>query len=1490
MPKSVEERIVEMRFDNATFEKNAKQTLGTLDKLKNSLNFSGAVKSFSELDKASKNVSMASLAASVEGIASKFTTLGIIGVTALQDITRTAIHTGTQLVKSLTLDPVMSGFQEYETKMNAITTILTNTQDKGTTLEDVNKTLAELNEYADLTIYNFAEMTRNIGTFTAAGVDLETSAKAIKGIANLAAGSGSSAQQASVAMYQLSQALAAGRVSLQDWNSVVNAGMGGQLFQNALKETAKQMGIVVDESVSFRESISAAGGQESWLTSDVLIKTLEKFAEDDTLVKAATQVKTVTQLLDTMKESVQSGWAVSWEYIIGDREEAISILTKISDGFNNLIGPSTEARNEMLRFWNEVGGRDAVIRGLTNVMTALGNVLSPIAKAFKAIFPSIDGPKLVALSEAFEKLTEKLLISEGAMAAISAAFSGLFSIIRVVRDVFFALIDALFPLTSLFGWIGRGAIEAAGFLGKLTKSLADLLDRTNIISSFSDALRAFIGGIVYFAQDASKWLEKLFELISEDLEKAKRYIRDAANSIAEFGNSIKDSIGKKTQALLDSFNTGVEKSARSTREFGEAAKSSFDSIKESGLEYASEKMDGFNAAIEKVKTALSSLKDKIAKTFGPIASQISDAFSNVTVTDAIGVGLIGGIVYVIKKLVDQMKDILSDGKDIVTNVNEVLGSVKDSLETWQNSIKADILLKIAGAIGILAVSIIALSFIDPEKVKTGLIGVSILMAEVIASMKLLDKLNIDGITSATANMILISTALTILAGALLKLKEFQTWDETWPALLSLSVLMAGLTAAMKVLASTKNMDGSAIFGAGVAMILFATAMRILADALSGLTNISDISQLTASLTAILILMGGLTVSAKALSSNVDGMELIKSSIGLVIFATAVGKLADSMKSFAALKVGEIVKSLTTLAILLAEISIFIRVSKLDQLKEGRKVIVEIAVSMLLLYAAVKLFGEMDIWTLIQGLLSVTALIAVLAGAVKLIGSTNLSGVGGTFMMLAISLNLLIVPLLILGSINIWTLVQGVVGLALVLGVLSASVVALTAVSGSSGGLAKISAGLLLLGVALNVLMVPILLMGSVPFGVILAGLGSLIAILAVLGISAALLSPFSVALLAVAGAVALFGIAVLSLGGGLMLMATALVTMAALGVAGATSIATSLTIIVSTVAVLIPLVIAAIGKGIIALASVIAEGAPIIGEAILAVLMTILSIMQSFIPAVVETVIILFVGILNAFAEHLPDIIDAAFNLVLNFINGLADAIDKYSDALRAAIWKLILAIKDAFLGFAEDLWESLKDIGKYVIEGLIDGFWSGVEAVGNAVTEIGSNIINGFKDVLGINSPSKEAYAIARFVDQGLINGLISMKSDVAKASSKVGTSMLDSVKSAVANMADIVSSDVDMQPTIRPVIDLSGVQNGSKRIGEIFASVGGVTFKTNASAAARTASTFRNGNSTSEGSEKSGGNTYQFTQNNYSPKSLSRIDIYRQTKNQFAMLKGLT
>ena len=371
MSTTVDNRVLEMRFDNAQFEKGVSTSMSTLDKLKQKLNLSGASKGLQDVGKAAKNVNFSGMNSGIETVQAKFSALQVAGVTALANITNSAVNAGKRMVSALTIDPIKTGFQEYETQINAVQTILANTQKEGTNVQIVNKALDELNTYADKTIYNFTEMTRNIGTFTAAGVKLDTSVKAIKGIANLAATSGSTSQQASTAMYQLSQALAAGKVSLMDWNSVVNAGMGGQVFQDALVRTSELLGTGAKNAIkmygSFRESLTKG----EWLTTEVLTETLNQFAgaysEADliaqgftkeqakeiaqmakTAEEAATKVKTFTQLWDTMKEAAQSGWSQTWRILVGDFEEAKELFTGLSDFFNGIIGKSSDRRNSIL--------------------------------------------------------------------------------------------------------------------------------------------------------------------------------------------------------------------------------------------------------------------------------------------------------------------------------------------------------------------------------------------------------------------------------------------------------------------------------------------------------------------------------------------------------------------------------------------------------------------------------------------------------------------------------------------------------------------------------------------------------------------------------------------------------------------------------------------------------------------------------------------------------------------------------------------------------------------------------------------------------------------------------------------------------------------------------------------------------------------------------------------------------------------------------------
>ena len=435
MSTEIDQRVVEMRFDNRHFESNVQTTMSTLDKLKQKLNLSGSAKGLEGISSAAKKVDMSGLSTGIDTVHAKFSALQVMGVTALANITNSAVNAGKRMVSALAIDPIKSGFQEYETQINSVQTILANTQKEGTNVETVNKALDELNTYADKTIYNFTEMTRNIGTFTAAGVKLQTSVDAIQGIANLAAVSGSTSQQASTAMYQLSQALASGTVKLMDWNSVVNAGMGGQVFQDALKETSELLGTGAEAAIkaegSFRDSLTTG-----WLTSEVLTETLKKFTtsganeyvakytglsekavqaalkeaearygEADAIeyaskalaeksgknakeIKdalqfaknaedAATKVKTFTQLWDVLKEAAQSGWGQTWRLIVGDFEEAKNLITPLADKLTGIINKFSEARNKLLE--------SALGKSFTGLTDKISGLLKPAKQAIDTV-------------------------------------------------------------------------------------------------------------------------------------------------------------------------------------------------------------------------------------------------------------------------------------------------------------------------------------------------------------------------------------------------------------------------------------------------------------------------------------------------------------------------------------------------------------------------------------------------------------------------------------------------------------------------------------------------------------------------------------------------------------------------------------------------------------------------------------------------------------------------------------------------------------------------------------------------------------------------------------------------------------------------------------------------------------------------------------------------------------------------------------------------
>lgn len=366
MSKEVDERVVSMKFDNKQFEAGVSTSMSTIDKLKKSLNFKDSSKGLENLGDSAKKVNLSGLSGAVETVHAKFSALEVMGVTALSNITNTAVNAGKRIISALTIDPIKTGFQEYELKMGSIQTIMAGT---GESLSTVNKYLDELNTYSDKTIYSFKDMTSNIGKFTNAGVKLEDAVLAIKGISNEAAVSGANAEEASRAMYNFSQALSAGYVKLIDWKSIENANMATVEFKNELIKTALALGTVIKSGDKYITTTTDANGSVSdlfdstrnfndslsnqWMTSEVLVKTLRLYTDETTELgkkayASAQDVKTFTMMCDTLKEAAQSGWAQTWERIAGNFEQAKETFTDLSNEIGNAIADSANSRLEFV--------------------------------------------------------------------------------------------------------------------------------------------------------------------------------------------------------------------------------------------------------------------------------------------------------------------------------------------------------------------------------------------------------------------------------------------------------------------------------------------------------------------------------------------------------------------------------------------------------------------------------------------------------------------------------------------------------------------------------------------------------------------------------------------------------------------------------------------------------------------------------------------------------------------------------------------------------------------------------------------------------------------------------------------------------------------------------------------------------------------------------------------------------------------------------------
>lgn len=1428
MSTTIDERVVEMRFDNKQFESNVQTSLSTLDRLKKSLNLSGAAKCFDEIDSASKKVNMNGLANAVESVRLKFSALEVMAVTALANITNSALNAGKRIVSALTIDPIKTGFQEYETQIGAVQTILANTQHEGTNLQQVNRALDELNTYADKTIYNFTEMTRNIGTFTAAGVNLQTSVDSIKGIANLAAVSGSTSQQASTAMYQLSQALAAGKVSLMDWNSVVNAGMGGKVFQDALVRTSELLGTGAKNAInmygSFRESLTKG----EWLTTEVLTETLKQFAgaysEADliqqgfsesqakeiaqmakTAEEAATKVKTFTQLWDTLKESAQSGWTATWEILIGDFEEAKDLLSEVSETIGNVIGEAAQARNDLLSGglssgWKQLlnqgiadeagyiesiqevarksgdafdkmvadsdnfsdalkkglqegvissdtlsdavhnlrdkmtgmsqeerkaagytsemveqiekldegikngsvsmdeftekilkpSGRENLIQSIWNAAKGLMSVIAPIKEAFRDIFPPMTSEQLYAFTEALRNLTERMKLSETTSENLKRTFKGLFAVLDIIKQAVTAVFNAVGSLLGGVGDLGAGILGVTGTFGDWLVKLDEFIKQGDVFNKVLGTIVSVIKTVATAIRDFVKVVaEKIafpgFELFHSLLER----LHTRMSQIGDAAGGMKSSVSSAFEAMGN---------ALANCQFMQLLQAIWDAVK--------------------------AIAGGIADAMGKVGSSLIDSIGNADfsgVIDLLNGISFGAIAVGITKFVGAIKEQLDSIGSIKESFIGILDSVRGCFEAYQSQLQAGTLLKIASAIAILVASLVALSLIDSAKLSAALGAITVLFADLMASMAVFNKISgqASGVIRSTTAMLAISTSVLILASALKKLGDLDAKQ-----LATGLTGVAGLTATMIVAAKSLGKGGPTIIKGASQMVIFAAAIKVLASACEDLSAL-DWEGLAKGLVGVGVLLA--EVSLFMNTAKFSGQS-VTTATGIVILSGAIKILASACEDFAQMNWGEIGRGLTSIGIVLAEIVAFTRLTgNAQHVIATSAALIGIGAAMKILAAAVKDFSAMNWSELAVGLVGMAGALATVTIAVNFMPK-NMIAIGTGLIAVSTALLIMASALENMGGMEWNEIAKGLVALGGSLGIMA---VGLRAMTGTLSG----SAAMLVAASALAILTPVLSILGAMSWTAIVKGLVSLAGAFTVIGVAGAVLTPLVPTILGLSGAMALIGVAVLGLGAGLLAAGTGLsaiavgfTALAAAGTAGATAVVASLTVIITGIADLIPAIVAKIGEAIVEFCKVIANSAGEIGNAVKEVVLTLVDVLIECVPAIADGALKLIAGVLEALVQYTPQIVDSLFQFLIGVLEGIARNLPGLIQAAIDVLMAFFAGIVDALKGIdTATLLQGIVGIGLLAaimaalsaVAALVPGAMVGVLGMGLVIAEL---------------------------------------------------------------------------------------------------------------------------------------------------------------------------
>lgn len=943
MSNEIDDKIVSLEFDNSKFNKPAEDSMGVLDKLKASFTFKGISKGFDELNRSIKKVTLQPIVSGVDTVYAKFTFFERFTIQMYDRMANKIINTGKRIANETFIAPVKTGKTEYELKMGSIQTIMAST---GESLDVVNQKLNELNKYSDDTIYSFKDMTDNIGKFTNAGIKLEDAVMAIKGVANEAALSGASAAEASRAMYNFSQALSSGYVKLIDWKSIENANMATKSFKEELLKTALAVGTVTDAGNGFYKTtkgkmISATQGfndslADAWMTTDVLTKTLQNYADDETEIgkkakAAATEVKTLSMMVDTLQEALQSGWAETWENVIGDFEEAKALWTGVSNVLGGLIDRMSNARNSLLRLWKEIGGRTALLNAFKNAWYNLSQIMGAIKDAFRSVFPPLTAQRLAEITRRFENLTLIMQPSYKQLDQIERTFKGLFSVLGIITDALSAFKNAMTPvIMKIFPRAVNGALGATASFGDMLVALRKTIKEGKFFETFfgkvanifeamvtafqkifsvikktvlafknggiTEGIKAIGDGIVDIVSSAFDYVKNLnvVKKIRELGGKIADTVRDwpILGGIIKAITSIKDwlvntNVFSKCVEKIESFVASIQDKINGFRkvdtkpvgEFTENVTEKFSAI-DKVKNFFSKVWSVIISVFETVGPTIKKIGSYIGSSFKQMFDGIVKIFKNSDLADVGALfagGGLGAVLGAMAKFIFDLSGAVGNSKKFLQNVNEVLGSVTKLLNAMVTEIHAKSIKQIAVSVAILAGALFVLAAIPVDSITQGLVAITLLFRGLVSTMNSFNSIGAASKDSKGVAGVMLSMGSQILMIALavgvlianLAILAFIPYEPMVKGIAVILFLMRGLT---RELANLRASDGVDVKMAGT-IIAFGMALKAIAKAMLLLALIDSkgkegtLLHVTVSIAALIALMGIVFTALAAVSKE-----------------------------------------------------------------------------------------------------------------------------------------------------------------------------------------------------------------------------------------------------------------------------------------------------------------------------------------------------------------------------------------------------------------------------------------------------------------------------------------------------------------------------------------------------------------------------------------------------------------------------------------------